>query len=212
MRELELATLKLESAELKLEAELRRLRGQLEPHFLLNTLNLLSGLVGVDVPKARHTLGCLGDLLRDALTNRAEVHTVAEELDWLRRYVELLEIRHGDALRVVWEVEAATLPQLVPRLVLQPILENAVHHGALQRRDGQVRFALQALDGGRLRCSIVDNGPGIPAAARGTGIGLRNSRRRLELSAPGSTVTLDTSPSGTTATLVWHPAALEVRR
>src|ERR1700722_4666313 len=101
----------LEAARLRSEAELARLRAHLEPHFLLNTLNAIAGLVTEEPREARRLLSCLGDLLRDAVQETGEMQTLQKQIAWLRRYGEILEARHRGALTLAWEIapEAAQI-------------------------------------------------------------------------------------------------------
>jgi signal transduction histidine kinase len=201
VRELALENLRLEAAELRTHAELVQLRSQLEPHFLLNTLNVIGALVSRDQRKARRALVCLGDLLRDALEDRADMHRIVDEAEWLERYIEVLQIRHGCMLRVEWFVEPAARMQVLPRLILQPLVENAVVHGALSRSTGGRIDIRISRAGTRLRCEVADDGPGLPDRPRVGAIGLDNVRRRLELLAPGATLELATNANGTTAVI-----------
>jgi signal transduction histidine kinase len=178
----------LEAERLRTATELARLRSQLEPHFILNTLNAIAGLVTQEPRKARRLLACLGDLLRDVLSEADEMQTLDDEIVWLRRYAEILESRHDGHLAFQWEIDERARSVLVPRLLLQPLVENAVKHGALQRsRDGKVvvRASLVTKEGEgvpRLECIVEDNGPGMTATPPRSGaIGLRAVRRRLEL-------------------------------
>lgn len=198
---LEAEKLKLEAERLRTAAELAHLRSQLEPHFLLNTLNAVAGLVTMRPKEARRLLGCLGDLLRDSLRDPQEMQTIGEEISWLRRYAEILESRHVGSLRFRWEVERATEGVLVPRLLLQPLVENAVNHGALQRSgEGEVLVRVCTEDGERVVCMIEDNGPGLPdGAPRSGAFGLRSVRRRLELKYEDATLRLESSTTGTRA-------------
>jgi signal transduction histidine kinase len=173
--------LRLESEKLKAAAEVARLRSHLEPHFLLNTLNAIAGLVTEDPKEARNLLAALGDLLRDALKNEAEVQSLDAEVAWLRRYAKILEARNAPRLSFRWDVEPAAGEVTVPRLLLQPLLENAIKHGALRARDaGEVSFSAR-VEGGRLRCVIEDNGPGAEGPVRDGAFGLHAVRRRLAL-------------------------------
>jgi signal transduction histidine kinase len=196
---------RLETEQLRVTSELARLRSQLEPHFLLNTLNTIAGLVTQDPREARRLLGCLGDLLRDSLEAQAEVRTLDDEIAWLRRYAEILESRHGDALGFQWDVRPDAGSVLLPALLLQPLVENAVQHGALCRAGGgrvHVHAALRPGDSGRttLVCTVTDNGPGLPATAPRPGaLGLHTVRRRLELRCPGAALHLRSSSAGTSA-------------
>jgi signal transduction histidine kinase len=195
-----------ETDQLRVAAELAHLRSQLEPHFLLNTLNTIAGLVAQRPSEARRLLGCLGDLLRDALHGDAELQTLEREVTWLRRYAEILESRHGDAIRFDWDIGADASEVLLPRLLLQPLVENAVQHGALCRAGGgrvAVRASLQEVSAGpgpTLVCTVSDNGPGLATSEPRTGaLGLHTVRRRLELQCPGSVLRLQSSSEGTVA-------------
>jgi Histidine kinase len=207
VRSLELANLKLETDELRLRSELSLLRARIEPHFLLNTLNLISGLVGLHPSKARRILECLGHLLRDAVMVQADSHSLDEEIAWSRRYVEILEMRHGNALRVTWQIDDAVLREMVPRMLLQPVLENAIHHGALRRRNGEVHVTIGAEKGERIHCRVQDNGPGVVVAPREGALGVEYVRRRLALSFEDSSFNLVSSEEGTIVTLDWRRAA-----
>jgi len=194
----------LEAERLRTAAELTRLRSQLEPHFILNTLNTIAGLVTHEPRKARRLLACLGDLLRDVLCEAEEMQTLDEEIAWLRRYAEILESRHDGHLSFEWEIDERARNVLIPRLLLQPLVENAVKHGALQRsHDGKVvvRASLVAADGvreGRLLCVVEDNGPGMKATPTRSGaIGLKSVRRRLELKYGEAELRCASSPDGT---------------
>jgi signal transduction histidine kinase len=203
-RRVEIAALKLEARQLRAEAELLRLRGQLEPHFLLNTLNLIAGLVGTDAERARSVLSTVGELLRDTLVQHAEMQPIDDEVRWLQRYVEVLEARHGDLLQVTWVIEARARAGLVPRMILQPLVENAIRHGALQREGGG-RVAVRArCVSDMLECEVRDDGPG-PGATRDGAIGLENVRRRVALCFPTGSLTLEPGSSGGTRAILRVP-------
>jgi Histidine kinase len=198
VRELEVENLRLEAVELRTGAELQRLRGQLEPHFRLNTLNLIAGLVDIDRKKAREVLACLGDLLRDALEARGELHSLGEEVVWLQRYCQILEARYG-SLQIDWVIDEDVVDALVPRLLLQPLIENALLHGALRRRPpGRVAVKIQRFAPREIQCTIEDDGPGLSSPRTGA-IGIENVRRRLTLACPGSSFVLDACAGHTTA-------------
>lgn len=198
--------LSIERENLRVAAELAQLRSRLEPHFLLNTLNTISGLIRDDPEQTRRLISCLGDLLRDSLESNATHQTVAEEVAWLRRYAEILEIRHHGQLSFEWTLHPEAMAQVVPRALLQPIVENAVLHGAL-RADvpGRVRISAsidRSERSPKLVLSVADNGPGLPSGPTRKGaFGLHSVRRRLQLECPGSTLTLDGGSSGTTVTM-----------
>jgi signal transduction histidine kinase len=192
----------LELAELRARAELTRLRGQLEPHFLLNTLNLISGLLGMDVDRARRTLANLGALLRDTLEEHGDLQTLGDEVAWLVRYCEILEARHGTMLRVAWGIDDEARDALVPRLVLQPLVENAIVHGALRAgRAGLIRIRA-ALESDRwLVCSVEDNGQGPIAPPRVGAVGVENVKRRLAITYPNASFALEATIEGTRAVI-----------
>ncbi len=214
VRRLEAEQLRLEAEQLRVASELARLRAQLEPHFLLNTLNAIAGLVTQDPREARRLIGCLGDLLRDSLEDD-EVRSLDHEIAWLMRYAEILESRHGDALCFQWDVPPGAGGVLLPRLLLQPLVENAVQHGALCRAGGgrvSVQAELRAArDGGvaTLVCTVTDNGPGLAASEpRAGALGLHTVRRRLALRCPGSALRMQSSSEGTSA-IVEIPVPVE---
>jgi LytS/YehU family sensor histidine kinase len=190
----------LEAQQLRSRAEVVRLRAHLEPHFLLNTLNAIAGLVTEEPREARRLLVCLGDLLRDAVQDAGELQPLDKHIAWLRRYAEILEARHRGSLRFRWDVGPGCHDMLLPRLLLQPLVENAVKHGALRRSDGAGEVVVRAStkDDGTLVCVIEDNGPGMPdAGVRDGAFGLQAVRRRLELETPRSSLRLESSSLGT---------------
>jgi signal transduction histidine kinase len=183
----------LEAEKLKTAAELARLRAHLEPHFLLNTLNAIAGLVTEDPREARRLIACLGDLLRDALHDDDELQTLHAQVAWLQRYAAILQARHAGALTFDWDVAPEVRGVLLPRLLLQPLVENAVKHGAL-RSAGEGRVVVRAVwrDADTLVCTVEDNGPGAPVGqVREGAFGLRAVTRRVELKYPGAKVVLE---------------------
>lgn len=190
----------IEADRLRTQMELAQLRSHLEPHFLLNTLNAIAGLISEDPRKARQLLANLGDLLRDSVSPDGELQTLDEQIEWLRRYAQILEARHAGNLAFHWEMGGGTNLALLPRLLLQPLVENAVKHGALRRAGGGEITVRTELAGGRkLICTIEDNGPGIPSQPTRPGaFGLISVRRRLALRySDAATLRLESSPAGT---------------
>jgi len=183
----------LEANQLRSAAELARLRAHLEPHFLLNTLNAIAGLVTEEPREARRLIGCLGDLLRDALHGDEELQTLHAQVNWLERYAAILQARHRGALSFVWDVASDTRGVLLPKLLLQPLVENAVKHGALKRSGGgevTVRIRWAASD--VLECLVEDNGPGVAEGdVRPGAFGMKAVVRRVELKYPGASVRLE---------------------
>jgi hypothetical protein len=169
-------------------AELSLLREHLQPHFLRNSLNAIAALVTEDPSEARNLLGALGDLLSDSIEHSAPLRSLGEEVAWLRRYAEILEARYRGALSFAWDEGPMTREVLVPRLLLQPLVENAVNHGALAREGGgRVTVRTRVRDGGGTLVEIEDNGPGFgPVDAPHEGLGLRLVRCRVEMECRGS--------------------------
>jgi LytS/YehU family sensor histidine kinase len=166
------------------EARLQSLQSQLHPHFLFNTLHTISALMHRDTEAADEMLARLSDLLRLSLdrTGTQQV-TLKEEIDFVGKYLDIERTRFGDRLQVLVDIDPETLDASVPNLILQPIVENALKHGiARQIGGGQVRIRA-ARDRDELVLLVRDTGPGLPAAkltALNTGVGLRNTRSRLE--------------------------------
>jgi two-component system, LytTR family, sensor kinase len=180
LRERDLAASRLE-AQLS-EAQLRALKMQLHPHFLFNTLHAISVLIRQNPAAAQRTVTLLGDLLRSTLaTAGVQVVTLREELTFLRRYLEIEEIRFEDRLRVRFEIDPGVEECLVPNLILQPLVENAVRHAVEPSlAAGSVTVRGRA-DGEVLELSVLDDGPGIESSrSSGNGIGLSTTRARLE--------------------------------
>lgn len=195
----------MEAERLASAADLARLRAHLEPHFLLNTLNAIAGLV-VDEPReARRLLAALGDLLRDATRDGDEMQPVEEEIAWLRRYAAILEARYAGAIAFTWDVDPRAGGILLPRLLLQPLVENAVQHGALARGDGgSVAISVKLDDATRtLRCTVDDNGPGIGGPVRSGAFGLDSVRRRLSLKHERASLAIESTKAGTRAVVAW---------
>ncbi len=194
---------RLEAEKLAGAAELGRLRSNLEPHFLLNTLNAIAGLVTEEPREARRLLAALGDLLRDALRDGGELEPLRTQIDWLKRYAEILEARHRGDLTFEWHIDERAVDVVLPRLLLQPLVENAVQHGSLQRTTrGTVRVDIErSADGSRLRCVVTDDGPGIaPGPIRSGAFGVQSVRRRLLLRYGASAaLTLEGANPGTRA-------------
>lgn len=175
----------------ELEAALTRsrldaLRGQLQPHFLFNTLNTVSSLLRDDPDGAERVLARLGDLLRMSLQDggRDEV-SLDEELAFLERYVDIQRVRFADRLTVVVEADPAVRRGMVPSLLLQPLVENAIRHGIEPRSGaGTVRVRVARHDE-QLVIEVVDDGVGITADGTnghrtdGHGVGLQNTMQRL---------------------------------
>ncbi len=192
------------------EARLEALRRQLNPHFLFNTLHAVSTLVDRDPEGMRRMIARLSELLRHVLDDEAPQEvSLARELDVLDDYLDIQCIRFQGALDTVLDVPSALHDAQVPNLILQPIVENAIKHGASQVRGvGRIEVHAHRTDN-RLVLSIHDNGPGL-SPDQDEGIGLRNVRARLqELYGDAHALRLDSaSGDGTRVTLAlpYHTA------
>jgi two-component system, LytTR family, sensor kinase len=162
------------------EARLQALQMQLNPHFLFNTLHAISSLMHQDVEAADRMLMKLGDLLRRALdTSDTQEVTLREELAFLRSYAEIEQTRFGDRLKIEMNIAPQALEALVPNLVLQPLVENAIKHG-IERHARTGRIEVRATrEANTLRLEVRDNGGGLPNGHVSEGIGLSNTRSRL---------------------------------
>jgi two-component system, LytTR family, sensor kinase len=176
-REVQAARLQAELAEARLDA----LSAQLNPHFLFNALHGVSTLMHRDVEAADSVLARLADLLRRTLRGGGHEVPLAEEMELLRDYLAIMATRYGDRLAVGEVVSPEAECALVPRFVLQPLVENALQHG-VARRVGAGRVEVRAERAGEsLQLSVSDDGPGLRGggAFPREGIGLSNTRRRL---------------------------------
>ena len=174
-----------EAAELETRlarAQLQLLRTQLQPHFLFNTLHAVTALIRRDADAAEEMLARLSDLLRLAL-ERGEIQELPlkEELDFVHLYIRIQEVRFGDRLRVAIQAEPDVLDAMVPNMLLQPLVENAVQHGVSRRAEGGEITVTAKREQDMLVVRICDDGPGLHGDdAPGLGIGLTNTRERLE--------------------------------
>ncbi len=178
-RERELRQAKLESN--LAEAQLQNLRLQLEPHFLFNALNAISAAIYEDSRVADEMIGRLGELLRQLFKdNRSQLVPLTREIEILQLYTRIMEARLEDRLTLNIEIEPAATQALVPQLILQPLVENAMRHG--MNSHFEARIAIQAhLERKSLHLTIRDHGPGIEETKPLTlGIGLRNTAERLQ--------------------------------
>jgi signal transduction histidine kinase len=166
------------------QAQLQVLKMQLHPHFLFNTLHAISSLMHKDLDLADRMIARLGELLRSSLENsgRQEV-SLRQELDFVKPYLEIEQARLGPRLQVEMDIEPDVLDALVPNLILQPLIENAIRHGiSVREKGGHIRVSARH-EGDMLSLAVADDGPGLPAtqpAERPGGIGLANTRARLE--------------------------------
>jgi two-component system LytT family sensor kinase len=160
-------------------AQLDALKMQLNPHFLFNTLNSVSSLMYVDVEAADAMLARLSDFLRMTLDRpiapRIPLH---DEVDFVQRYLEIERVRFEERLRVTVDIERAAEDALVPALILQPLVENAIHHGISKRAEGGAIVIRARKDGEWLHLTVRDDGS--PKGAVRERVGLTNTRARLQ--------------------------------
>ena len=190
------------SAEASLRvAELARLRANFHPHFLLNTLNAIAGLLVVEPRQARRLVSDLGDLLRDAMEDEGAMRSLTQEVEWLRRYADIFEIRHKGVIRFAWDLSPETLAIDVPSMLLQPLVENAVEHGVLRRPGGGTVTIRSRTADGSIEITVNDDGPGMEPVHH-FGLGLRLVEDRLRLAYPTAKMTIDTRKTGTCVALM----------
>jgi signal transduction histidine kinase len=183
-REREVAAAQLETQ--LATAHLQTLRMQLHPHFLFNALHSAAMLTMIDPEAAHRVLAQLSALLRTTLDRSAAAEVpLSEEIDFMDRYLAIEQIRFQDRLRVDIHADDDALSAVVPNLILQPLVENAVRHGIARRSDARCLTIRGARQNGSLVLEVEDDGPGLPAGwthtpPEGSGVGLANVRSRLE--------------------------------
>ncbi|MEK7727992.1 MAG: histidine kinase [candidate division KSB1 bacterium] len=176
-----------QEADLRLHAkqmELTLLKGQLNPHFLFNTLNSINALVGSNPEGARHVLARLAEVLRYSLeSDRRALVPLSEELRFVETYLEIEKARFGKRLQVSWAVDEAARALLVPPMIIQPLAENAVRHGLAPKEEGGELAVRIERQNGQLAIAVTDNGVGAAHASQiellQRGTGLRNTDLRL---------------------------------
>ncbi len=210
----ELRTSQLEA--MLAETRLQMLSMQLQPHFLFNTLNTIAELVHDKPEAAERMIGGLSHLLRETLhAGLVDRVPLDQELALLDRYVEIQRGRFGDRLDVQVSVGDAARHALVPSLLLQPLVENAIKHGIGARaRAGRIEISA-ARDGDRLVIEVRDDGSGVPPGAVKEGVGLGNCRARLQTmyGARDHELTIANRPGGGAVvriSLPWQTAAATV--
>ena len=165
------------------EAQLRLLQAQIEPHFLFNTLANVHALIDHEPAKARQMLGAFTDYLRAGLSGlRRDAGPLADELALAEAYLRVQQVRMEDRLRYDIEADAGARQALLPPLLLQPLVENAVQHGLEPALDGGTVHLRARTEGGELVVEVQDDGAGPEAARRrapGNGVALANIRERL---------------------------------
>ena len=173
---------------LLLEARLDALQRQINPHFLFNTLNSIASLVRLKPELAREMTVKLANILRSLLKDHDTYVPLRDELRFTDDYIDIEVVRFGrEKLRIVKEIDPHTLDIPVPSILLQPLIENSIKHGLEPRISGGTVTLRSALEAGRLRIEVADDGVGIQTQSSsvgrrpGSGIGMQNVRERLEV-------------------------------
>lgn len=175
--------------ESRLEADLARaqldaLRLEIEPHFLFNTLNSIASLIRADASdRALSMLLGLSDLMRRTIQESGPTTTLGADLEFVRRYIELQQVRFADRLKVAYRIDPASEQCEVPTFLLQPLVENAFRHGIARRPGARHLEIATAIDHGQLVIRIADDGAGLPPAfslVSDAGVGLKNTQSRLQ--------------------------------
>jgi sensor histidine kinase YesM len=207
LSELRLRSLLAESELHRTESELQALKSELNPHFLFNALNTVSSLMHTRPDDARRVVAHLSALLRRVLESSSlQEVSVEEEVEFIRLYMEIERARFGDALRIEYRLDPATLRARVPHLLIQPLVENAVKHG-LRPRDGTGEVMLTTRrEGDFLRLMVEDDGVGPTRSERAEGIGLAHVRQRLrQLYGDAQSFELAAAPRGGAAASIRIP-------
>lgn len=183
--------IKLEEQErLLLQARMEALQNQINPHFLFNTLNSVSSLVRFDPDTARDIIIKLATILRRLLNSGDAFVPLREELEFIDNYLDIEVVRFGrDKLRVMKDLDAASLDVLVPSMLLQPLVENSIKHGLASKIEGGSIFLRSRITDSRLIIEVEDDGVGMgaaqllekPTGLGGTGIGMANVAERLKV-------------------------------
>jgi hypothetical protein len=176
----ELETRELQALVAARDAELRTLRSQVDPHFLFNSLNSISALTAIDPPGARDMTLRLAEFFRSTLGLEAHSRiALGTELELVRQYLAIEQVRFGDRLAFVEEVQDEARACLLPPLLLQPLVENAIKHGVARRIEGATVRLAATRAGSLLRISVENDADADAPLRPGTGRGLANVRERL---------------------------------
>ncbi len=163
------------------EARLQALQARIRPHFLFNSLNTVLGLIRSDPRRAEHTLENLADLFRVFMRDARDLVPLDDEVLTCKEYLAIEQLRLSNRLKVVWEIDDMPGDALLPSLLLQPLLENAVHHGIEPRTEEGVLFIRISRPGERVRVEIENPLSATPATRPGNQMALSNVRERLML-------------------------------
>jgi sensor histidine kinase YesM len=188
------------------QAELKLLQAQVEPHFLFNTLANVRHLMQTQNPQALAMLDHLIHYLRTALPEmRGESSTLGREVELARAYLEIMRLRMGGALVIAIDLPQALVPAPFPPLMLMTLVENAIKHGVAPAAGGRVAIRARAADG-KMRVTVEDDGAGL-GGTLGSGVGLANLRERLAaLFGPAARLDLESHEGGGTRASIEVPA------
>jgi len=173
---------RLEAEKNTVITEIKLLQSQMEPHFLFNTLSNILGLIDPDPGKAKKMLESFTLFLRTSLvTARSETVALSQEMDVVKNYLDIFTVRMGDRLKYRIDIPADLQGLRIPPLLIQPLVENAVKHGLEPSISGGELVISGSKEGDRVRIVVADSGLGINELSPGSGIGVENIKKRLEL-------------------------------
>jgi len=208
-----------EQHRLLLQARMEALQSQINPHFLFNTLNSVSSLVRFDPDTAREVILKLANILRRLLRKTDAFVQLREEFEFIDDYLNIEVVRFGrDKLRVVKDLEPASLDVVVPTMLLQPLVENSIKHGLAPKIEGGTIYLRSRLRDGRVTVEVEDDGVGMgaahmlepPTGIGGSGIGMANVAERLKvLYGDSARMVIDTSPAGGTIVRLDLPVVVQ---
>jgi two-component system sensor histidine kinase LytS len=193
------------------EAELKALQSQINPHFLFNALNTIYGSIPRTSPDARKMVRNLSDIFRYSLQEASGTVTVEREMEIVRAYLEIEQLRFPGRLKVVVDIAGDAATVLIPTLTIQPLVENAIKHGVgRDPRGGTVTVQAWRSDGGIVTLTVSDTGSGTDnVSSPGAAVGLENVRRRIALHyGEQASVSTQFAPGGSTVTISfpWQPS------
>lgn len=169
------------SIELRAAARVHALQARIRPHFLFNSMNTIAALTRSDPPRAESAVQDLADLFRAALSDKRDTITLAEELEVARTYQRIEQLRLGERLKVEWRTDALPANALVPGLMLQPLLENAIYHGIEPRAEGGTVTITGEVAGSLVTIVVRNPLDPTPGVREGNRLALANIRERLSL-------------------------------
>ena len=175
----EIKNLRLEASQRDLE--LANLKSQLNPHFIFNAMNSIRALVDEEPDQAKSAVTKLSNILRNSLmAGRKNLVTIQEELNLVKDHLHLEQIRYEERLKVLYDIDDSLLSLKIPPMMIQMLVENAIKHGISRLQNGGTLLIRVREDNGKIQVSVENTGD-LKSKGRGTGIGLENLRRRLNI-------------------------------